>query len=389
MRSWRALRRGYVGLALLWLNACLLFVAANLAALGYASLRGRPVSPLVPTGPDPARLKQLLPEIGDGAADFSREISREIIYEPFTQFREKPSAGRFVNVDPAGFRPGKGQGPWPPEPAYFNVFLFGGSTTFGYGVPDDYTIGSYLQDRLSSAGLPRPPRVYNFGRGAYFSAQERALFEKLALDGFVPDLVVFVDGLNDFFFIDGAPVLTPWLSQLVDRRGLPPAHPYRAAAAALPLARILPLPQSPETEQGYPAAPLAAPSAPPPFDDPRTLDAVIRRYLTGKRLAEGAAGALDVRTAFVWQPVPMYRCDACDQQPAGFGRHEYSRFGYPRMAALRATPAVGEDFIWCADIQEGVAGPLYVDQVHYTPRMSDLIAACITEGLHDRHLVER
>src|SRR5215813_3181316 len=245
MPSWRALRRVYVGLALLWLNTCLLFVAANLAALVYASLRGVPASPLVPPGPDLARLKELLPEVGDGAADVSREIRREIIYEPFTQFREKPFVGRYVNVDPAGFRPGRGQGPWPPEPTYFNVFLFGGSTTFGYGVPDDYTIGSYLQDRLSRAGLPRPPRVYNFGRGAYFSAQERVLFEKLALDGFVPDLAVFIDGLNDFFFIDGAPVLTPWLSQLVDRRGLPPGQPLpcgrgRAPAGACPDAAAVP-----------------------------------------------------------------------------------------------------------------------------------------------------
>jgi lysophospholipase L1-like esterase len=388
MPSWRALRRVYVGLAVLWLNACLLFIAANLAALVYASLRAGSASPVAPRGPDLARLKQLLPEIGDGAADFSRELSRDIIYEPFTQFREKPFVGRYVNVNQAGFRPGREQGPWPPTGLFFNVFLFGGSTTFGYGVPDDYTIGSYLQDRLSRAGLPRPPRVYNFGRGAYFSAQERALFEKLALDGFVPDLAVFLDGLNDFFFFDGAPVLTPWLAQLVERRGLPPQYPFRAAVAALPLARVLQMARPPETVQGYPAPPTEAPAAAPPFDDTRVLDAVIRRYLTAKRLTEGAAGALDVRTAFVWQPVPTYRCDVCDGQPGGFGRHEYSRFGYPRMAALRATPAVGEDFIWCADIQEGAAGPLYVDQVHYTPRMSDLVAACITAGLHDRHLIE-
>jgi len=388
MLSWRALRRVYVGFAVIWLNACLLFIAANLAALMYASLRSGSASSVVPQGPDLARLKQLLPEIGDGVADFSREVSRDIIYEPFTQFREKPFVGRYVNVHPAGFRPGREQGPWPPEPAYFNVFLFGGSTTFGYGVPDDYTIGSYLQDRLSRAGLPRPPRVYNFGRGAYFSAQERALFEKLALDGFVPDVAVFLDGLNDFFFFDGAPILTPWLTQLVERRGLPPQDPYRAAVAALPLARVLPMAHALETVQGYPAPPTQASAAPPPVDDARALDAVIRRYLTGKRLTEGAASALNVRTAFVWQPVPTYRCDACDSPPGGLARHEYSRFGYPRMAALRATPAVGEDFIWCADIQEGVAGPLYVDTVHYTPRMSDLVAACISAGLKDRHLIE-
>jgi len=53
MPSWRALRRVYVGLALLWLNTCLLFVAANLAALVYASLRGVPPRPSCRRDPTP------------------------------------------------------------------------------------------------------------------------------------------------------------------------------------------------------------------------------------------------------------------------------------------------------------------------------------------------
>jgi hypothetical protein len=45
MPSWRALRRAYVGAAVLWLNACLLFVAANLVAAVYASLRAGSTPP--------------------------------------------------------------------------------------------------------------------------------------------------------------------------------------------------------------------------------------------------------------------------------------------------------------------------------------------------------
>src|SRR5271165_3077698 len=67
-------------------------------------------------------------------------------YEPFTEFRQKPSRGKFVNIDPAGFRISKDQAPWPPRPENFNIFMFGGSTTFGVGLPDDETIASYLQE---------------------------------------------------------------------------------------------------------------------------------------------------------------------------------------------------------------------------------------------------
>ena len=70
---------------------------------------------------------------------------------------------KYINVDENGFRMTKNQGPWLPSPKYFNVFLFGGSTTFGYGIPDHQTIASYLQEFLSIVPLGKEARVYNFG----------------------------------------------------------------------------------------------------------------------------------------------------------------------------------------------------------------------------------
>jgi hypothetical protein len=63
--------------------------------------------------------------------------SRPRQFEPFTQFREEPVEGKFVHVDKEGFRRSSNQGPWPPSPDALNTFVFGGSTTFGYGLPDD------------------------------------------------------------------------------------------------------------------------------------------------------------------------------------------------------------------------------------------------------------
>ena len=74
--------------------------------------------------------------------------SRPVIYEPFTQFREKEFQGRFVNVAPQGFRVSQNQGAWPPAKTDFNIFLFGGSTIFGYGVSDNETLASRIQATL-------------------------------------------------------------------------------------------------------------------------------------------------------------------------------------------------------------------------------------------------
>jgi hypothetical protein len=72
-----------------------------------------------------------------------------------------------------------------------NVFVSAGSTTFGYGVPDDQTITSHLQEPLPPVG-ERTVRVYDFRHGSYCSTQERILFAKRTALGYVPDLGDFL-----------------------------------------------------------------------------------------------------------------------------------------------------------------------------------------------------
>jgi hypothetical protein len=395
MRVLGVVRRGFLGIAILWLNICLLVLIANLGAAIYLALRGPIASNASSATLDPKPMRRFFPELSDDElADFLGENARVLQYEPFTQFREKPSSGRFVNVHPAGFRLSKNQGPWPPDDANFNVFLFGGSTTFGYGVPDDYTIASYLQRRLSDLGTQPAPRVYNFGRGAYYSTQERILFERLLAEGSVPRVAIFIDGLNDFFLTNDQPVMTAWLAQYVaqlsePRTGATAAKSaYREALTALPIFQLFPPAKRLDSVFGYPAPPRGAAKPTPPSarrDDAQVLDTVIRRYRSNMRLIRAAAAEFGARAAFVWQPVPTYNYDAeSGSDPPGT---QYSRLGYPLMADLRAGGAFPADFVWCADLHAGAAPPLYMDSVHYAPVMSDRIAACIVSGLRQSQII--
>src|SRR5712692_8851921 len=78
-------------------------------------------------------------------------------------------------------------------------------------------------------------RVYKFGAGYYFSTGERVQFEQLLLAGSVPDVAVFVDGLNDFFQPDGVPALTARLAGFLADPAPPPPHPYLAMLRQLPI----------------------------------------------------------------------------------------------------------------------------------------------------------
>jgi hypothetical protein len=204
---WRRLRERWESVAIVWLNACVLFIALN---AGVALVQHGAVPDVLRPMRETIALAH--PNLDAQSIDaLVAESERHLIYEPYTDMTDGPVRGRFVNVDPAGFRYSTDQGPWPPDPRSYNVFVFGGSTTFGHGVGDGDTIASYLQP-LMRATDGRPARVYDFGHSGYYSTQERILFTRLVVAGHVPDVAVFVDGLNDSGAVDDVPMTMPRLA---------------------------------------------------------------------------------------------------------------------------------------------------------------------------------
>jgi hypothetical protein len=134
-------------------------------------------------------LKDLAKETG------ATGMLRNYDYDPITQFRLRPLHGGYVNVEEGGFRRVWGQGPWPLARSVLNIFVLGGSTTFGLSLNDGQTIPSYLQRRTRAAS--QRLNVYNFGRPGYTSTQELLLYLSLLRDGSVPNAAVFIDGLNE------------------------------------------------------------------------------------------------------------------------------------------------------------------------------------------------
>src|SRR5262245_8215726 len=188
LRSWRpGAARLYRALALLLLNVCALFVLLNVLCFLFFAITDRfsKPAPARRTGADPELQRRVYPDYdASDIAEIWQGCMTPLVYEPFVDFKERPRSGKWVNVSEQGFRIVEDQGPWPPDPDRFNVFVFGGSTSFGYGVADRDTWPSRLQALL--AKRVEGACVYNFAQGYYYSSQERALFERLLLSGHVP-----------------------------------------------------------------------------------------------------------------------------------------------------------------------------------------------------------
>jgi lysophospholipase L1-like esterase len=299
----------------------------------------------------------------DVRALLSETWSRPSVFEPFTQFKERPFAGRFVNVSADGFRHSSDQAAWPPDTNAFNVFVFGGSTTFGYGLPDAETVPSFLQSWLRTNASPRM-NVYNFGRAYYFSSQEIVLFLRLLAAGHVPQLAVFVDGLNDSLYVEDVPRFSDRVSELMAGR---------------------------KSRVSLPAVQDENPSEQGGANDPsrNIASKVVRRYQSNMQLAKALGEAYGVRVAFVWQPIPTYKYDLQYHhfKDEGFVRHKNAPAVYELMNQNRSELAKEAFFIWCADLQEGIAESFYLDEVHYNPALARRLAARIGEELQARGLL--
>lgn len=335
--------------------------------------------------------------------EFYRAVPR---FESYVHFRSSPvPQDRYYGVTPEGFRKVRDVGPWPVSNQNFNVFFFGGSTSFGVG-PYWATVASYLQQSMNASRVAgKPVRVYNFGRSGYQSSQESILFQRLLSAGHRPDMVVFLDGLNDFCYSDGQP--SSWQSLAAYFDGA--SDQYRRQAAghgvvtkwelllefvrAMPLMRLTnvllerafspPVPQYVNTA----SKPQLAPETP---ESEATLQAVIRRYVNNMRQVKAVSEAFGIVPVFVWQPIPTYKYDLRHHvfNPDRLGCHVNSKAGYPMMLALGAAKPLGSSFIWAADIQEALAEPLYVDAFHYTAPMSMRIAELVVAEVRSRGLLK-
>ncbi len=300
--------------------------------------------------------------------------SRPFMCNAYTHFLESPFAGKFGNVHAAGFRLNRGRAAWPPEPGNEVVFVFGGSTTFGYGVADWETIPSYLDDELKARLPSRDPLVYNFGQGAFYSSQELALLVNLLRSNHRPTTAVFIDGLNEFAHPCDVPEHMGLCSD-----SAPPA------CLELPLVRAFRVARhrvgshtAAEKDRSERAgAGKFVPS-------PGTSTVVVDRWADNVRMVRAIAEEYGIRTLFVWQPVPSYHYDLRYHLFADAIEPAMSQClgeGYSEMDRRRRDWGDRGDFLYLGDIQESRREGLYVDRVHYTAGFCRDIAKLIADSL--------
>ncbi len=373
--------RAFTFTAILLLNVIIAAALAEWAA-GFALKHLRAKQPIYMLSYSDAEISALY---NTDQPDRYREVIAEgwrmgdTVYSPFVEFRMAPYAGKTFTITEGGYRANglSAQDLGQPGP---KVFVFGGSTTMGSGVRDDETIPAGIERALHAAGRT-DVQVFNFGVVSYFSTQEMIALQRLLTAGIKPDVAVFVDGLNDFYYCT-VPDQSSWYERLVQttraRSRMPLGLELANRSNVVQLARALGGDKGVITREwgSY-------------CRSEEDVRKVIHRLDTNRRMIDAMAERLGFQAVFVQQPVPTYAYDNAKRpvpvKEEMLGYHVNSKAGYPLMAAMRADGSLWtRNLVWLAELEP--ENNAYVDTVHYSPAFNDLIGSKIAEEILGRGL---
>ena len=286
--------------------------------------------------------------------------SNKFEYEPWVEFKNVDYAGKFVNIQRA-FRKTI------PD-AYFNpqskdtidIYFFGGSTIFGFNLSDEESIPSqfvklYQQKNPNGKSI----RVKNFGTPTYYSFQELMLLTNLVFKGERPDMVVFLDGVNDFWFAKASYYNQSYFSYILRQvfsQDLLTTGKFSFKDTA---DRMYKNPENIPLNQ---------------FND-----TLVAHYFSNIRNAKMMADLAGAKSYFFCQPVPFYKYPNQQKDPICF-KDQHTRYDYIYpIVEKRLDTSLNQFFM--GNMLENETGYPFVDGLHYSPAFSKKIVEEMLERM--------
>jgi lysophospholipase L1-like esterase len=309
-------------------------------------------------------------------------------YVPFRVVGVNSWHGKYSNNDehPSGIwrRTANPEGQCEKQPKT-SVWVFGGSTVYGTGVPDWATLPSYVSRRLND-GLNKPGHacavVTNFGVEGYVTTQELILLVEQLKIGGRPDIVIFYDGFNDanvgtrsadpWTAYDGHDVIKPRAEGSIWGRFDFVRYLYtvRTLAAVRTLFRQRVGSLTPDQ--------LSAKAV-----------TVVDNYEANLNIACALSKSYNFKFYGFWQPMLFYGHKPLvpfEQQLVQFDTARSTRWvAAPAVAAYREAEqrAPNAVYFYMAGVFDSVSDPVYLDEAHLGPRGNELAANAIAKYVEE------
>ncbi len=293
--------------------------------------------------------------------DSTKEMNKQVVdemglanafeFDTWLQFRNKSISGRYVNVNgyirksiPEFISKGTDT---------LRIWFFGGSTMWGFNVTDEETIPSkFAQLYQQTTKHTKSLHVINFGTRAYISFQELKLLQDRLLYETQPDIVIFLDGLND---VISSP--TPLF-----REPLYTGYMREYFKGNFPIARGKNIKDS--IEKYYQQNGVRSIN--------EIASTLFKNYTLTIKSVEQTGKSYGFHSLFVWQPVPYYNYPNQKKDPiCDKDSFPVYKLLNPEIESLYQKM---DNSLYLADMLDGTISLPFIDRVHYSPAMNEAIA---------------
>lgn len=301
---------------------------------------------------------------------YDNRLSLRRTYERFGYLGIRECSSKNFNIGSGGAR-SNGTGTISSSEIY-KIHCYGGSTTVGDGVADDQTISAYLESDLNLRSEVKIA-VLNYGAGNHTSLHSTLRLLDHCLSGNIPDQAVFLNGFNDCYYsVGGADGVMPFFDEIL-RRSQDSEFRNTAISEIVDL-----IPNSSKKGLAFTTSHLSS--------------ELIEKYLANIKLRFASAVAIQrfiesgfgVKVHRFIEPNQTLNCRADQRLLPRISESNATTklvgFLYKKIENHGVAHFFGRNVVSLLDIdQDNQNFPLFLDGVHYSPAMNELIALHISE----------
>jgi lysophospholipase L1-like esterase len=311
----------------------------------------------------------------------ARWASQHGNYQPFLVWGVAPYHSQYINTDDSP------KGTWRRtinangecRNKKMDVWMFGGSTLYGTGVPDWATVPSFVSRELNRNNFGCVV-VTNFGAEGYVTNQEVILLMEQLKAGARPNVVIFYDGVNDSY----AGAVSPGIANAHVSLANVKARVEGSLAGRLDFLKnsyALQLAAMAGNAMKHPTV-AAANNEQTETKVAATLD----NYEANLRIAKTLGEAYGFHVHAFWQPAFVYGNKALDPFESKIAQQKSAENTFPlfaavyRQAAQRA--ATDGTFVFLGNMFDSETQPLYIDKwMHLDPQGNELVARILAKAV--------
>lgn len=299
------------------------------------------------------------------APDFwSEQAQTRIRWSPYTYWVLDEFDGEFININSDGIRFTLDYG------GENKISVFGGSTVWGEGARDAYTIPAHIARLLHENGNPQ--QVINYGQTGYVSSQDLIWFQRQLMRGSTPDTAIFYQGFNDVLSSWGSDFVGVTLQENMRLNDAEAGRRLRSGQAVFQLPDI-----SLDTYDMSAAGVIEA-----------TPETIADFWFANVEMTQSIADAYNINLLFVWQPAIIFKDSLSESEQAIYNRTENERAGLFDLYAevdviIRERVESGDypNIIILSDLFIDNEDAIFHDLVHITEIGNGIVAEAIVPHL--------